>query len=127
MHVVDAFGKHQLPDVGEDSVRRVQAGGVGSTVYRRGHTAGVEALDSCDQVNHRLPRVPVLVEVEAVRLRHQSAGADEQISEPGTRSDARVAMMAPVIRHEFLGLVPFTGEEDPIPRHEHVLEGDNAR
>lgn len=64
--------------------------------------------------------------VEAIRLDHQRAGTDEQITEPGTRADAGMAVMSCVAGREVARLLDRAIDEDPIMGHEHVVELHDA-
>ncbi len=96
-------------------------------VDRRRDAAGEEPFDDLDQVDHRVADMAVLVGIEAVRLDHQRAGADQQVAEAGTRADARMAVMRRVAGGEEAGLLVLAIGEHAIPRHEHVVEHDDAR
>ena len=70
---------------------------VGVRVDAGRDAAGVEALDDLDQLDHRLAQVVLLAGIEAVRLAHQRAGADQEVAEAGARGDAGVAVMRRVV------------------------------
>ena len=91
VQVVDLRGEQKLFDIGKDRVRQMDARRVGLAVDRGRHAAGMETLDDLDQVDHRLSHAVRAVEIEAVRLRHQGACANQQIAKSGARRDAGMA------------------------------------
>jgi hypothetical protein len=96
MHVVDLRGQKQLADVAEDRLRhegpavlvllRVDAGC---------DTAGVEAFGDLDQLHHGISKIAPGAGIEAVRLAHEGAGANQQVAEAGSRRDAGPVQRVP--------------------------------
>ena len=68
-------------------------GRVLDAVDRGRDAAGEEALDDLDELDHGVADVAVALGIEAVRLDHQRAGADQQVAEAGARADAGMAVM----------------------------------
>ena len=68
----------------------------------------------------------VAVGIEAVRLDHQRARADQEVAEAGPRADAGMAVMRGVGGGEEAALLVLAGEEHALVRHEHVVEDHDA-
>ena len=64
--------------------------------------------------------------IEAVRLAHQRAGADQQVAEAGARGDAGVAVVRRVAVGEMRRVLPLAGEEHALPGDEHAVEDAHA-
>ncbi len=86
-----------------------------------------KSLDDLDQLHHRLAHMRVGIEVEPVRLRHQRAGADQQVAEPRPRADAGMAVMRGIGLRQEAGLAPLAGQEHVGVRHEHAIEDHDPR
>ena len=126
VHLVDLVGQEQLADVREHRVGRHRLRHrVGARIDAGRDAARVEALDDRDQLHHLLAQVRLLAGIEAVRLAHQRAGADQEVAEAGAGGDAGVAMMGRVAVGELGRVLPLAGEEDALPRDEDAVEDDD--
>src|SRR3546814_17003942 len=64
--------------------------------------------------------------VKPIRLAHQDTGTDQEVAEAGPRRDAAMPMMRRIGRGQEARVLPFARHEDALPRHEHVVEHDDA-
>ena len=127
VHLVDLVGEEQLADVREDRVRHDDARRlVFGRVDARGDAAGIEAFDDGDELHHLFAQVRLLAGVEAVGLAHQRARADQQVAEAGPGRDARLPVVRGVAVREERRVLPLAGKEHALPRHEDLVEDDDA-
>ena len=126
VHLVDLRRQQQLADIAEHRVRHVAAAGVAGAVDRGGDAAGEEPLDDLYQFHQRIPHMGVAVHVQAVRLHHHRAGADQQVAEAGTRANAAVPVVRRVAGGQETAFLMLAGQEDAVPGDEDVVEHHHA-
>ena len=66
------------------------------------------------------------VSVEPIGVDHQRAGADQQVAETGARGNARVPVVGGVRGRQCARFLDLAVGEHPVPRHEHIVELDDA-
>ena len=126
VHLVDLVGEQQLADVREHRIRHHRRRRVDARVHARRDAARIEALDDRDQLDHLLAQMRLLPRIEAVRLAHQRAGADQEVAEAGAGGDAGVAMVRRVAVGQVGRVLPLAGKEDALPGDEDAVEDDDA-
>src|SRR5262249_28152102 len=85
-------------------------------------TAGVEPLGDLDQLHHRIAQIAPGAGIEAVRLAHERAGADQQVAEAGSRRDTAMTMVSCVAVGQHMAVLPVAGVEDALPGNEDPVE-----
>ena len=128
VHVIDFGGQEQLADVAEHRVGHEGfAVFVHLAVDAGGHAAGKETLGDGDELDHLLAQVGLLAGIKPIGFAHQRACANQQITKTCARAYAGVAVMRGIGVREVAAVLPFTGVEHVLHRHEHLVENAHPR